>query len=180
MIPIEYDENKRMIPHKVTLAKYVIQIDDATQKEITVQPSQFNDVAHIELSKIISKTLLLLTPREERVVRLRFGLGMNGEELTYDAIGELFYLTRERIRQIEIKALRKMKHPANSKWLKQWIGLDKVKIRKNEIKAEIVANNKELLIYERRLKAKHNKMNLFMVRYCRNKYYELQSEYDRV
>ena len=54
--------------------------------------------------------LASLTPREERIVRMRFGLGMNNDH-TLEEVGKQFSLTRERIRQIEAKALRKLKHP---------------------------------------------------------------------
>ena len=58
-----------------------------------------------------------LTPREERVLRMRFGIGMN----TLEEVGQQFSVTRERIRQIEAKALRKLKHPSRSKQLKSFI-----------------------------------------------------------
>ena len=58
-----------------------------------------------------------LTPREERVLRMRFGIGMNTDH-TLEEVGLQFSVTRERIRQIEAKALRKLKHPSRSKQLK--------------------------------------------------------------
>ena len=58
-----------------------------------------------------------LTPREERIVRMRFGLGMNGDH-TLEQVGQQFSVTRERIRQIEAKALRKLKHPSRSRVLR--------------------------------------------------------------
>ncbi len=65
----------------------------------------------------IADQLLELTPREERVVRLRFGIGM-ADELTLEQVGETFEVTRERIRQIEAKALRRLSHPSRTKRLK--------------------------------------------------------------
>lgn len=65
----------------------------------------------------IADRLLELTPREERVVRLRFGIGM-ADELTLEQVGETFEVTRERIRQIEAKALRRLSHPSRTKRLK--------------------------------------------------------------
>ena len=65
-----------------------------------------------------------LTPREERVLRMRFGVGMNTDH-TLEEVGLQFSVTRERIRQIEAKALRKLKHPSRSKQLKSFL---KVKI----------------------------------------------------
>ena len=57
--------------------------------------------------------LASLTPREERVLRMRFGIGMNTDH-TLEEVGQQFSVTRERIRQIEAKALRKLKHPSRS------------------------------------------------------------------
>lgn len=70
-----------------------------------------------EDARDISWALVTLTPREERVVRLRFGL-YRGPNLTLDQTGEIFGVTRERIRQIEAKALRKLKHPERSRNLR--------------------------------------------------------------
>ncbi len=58
--------------------------------------------------------LASLTPREERVLRMRFGIGMNTDH-TLEEVGQQFSVTRERIRQIEAKALRKLKHPSRSR-----------------------------------------------------------------
>ena len=65
-------------------------------------------------------TLATLTPREERVLRMRFGIGMNTDH-TLEEVGLQFSVTRERIRQIEAKALRKLKHPSRSKHLKSFL-----------------------------------------------------------
>jgi RNA polymerase primary sigma factor len=64
--------------------------------------------------------LASLTPREERIVRMRFGLGMNSDH-TLEEVGQQFSLTRERIRQIEAKALRKLKHPSRSRILRSFL-----------------------------------------------------------
>ena len=61
-----------------------------------------------------TRILASLTPREERIVRMRFGLGMNSDH-TLEQVGQQFSVTRERIRQIEAKALRKLKHPSRIK-----------------------------------------------------------------
>jgi RNA polymerase primary sigma factor len=61
-----------------------------------------------------------LTPREERVLRLRYGLD-DGKPRTLEEVGKEFNVTRERIRQIEAKALRKLRHPSRSKRLKEYI-----------------------------------------------------------
>eukprot|EP01012_Entosiphon_sulcatum_P046363 TRINITY_DN6224_c0_g1_i2.p2 TRINITY_DN6224_c0_g1~~TRINITY_DN6224_c0_g1_i2.p2 ORF type:complete len:678 (-),score=196.80 TRINITY_DN6224_c0_g1_i2:77-2110(-) len=74
------------------------------------------------LKETVTRVLASLTPREERVLRMRFGIGMNTDH-TLEEVGQQFSVTRERIRQIEAKALRKLRHPTRSKWLKDyWMG----------------------------------------------------------
>ena len=72
------------------------------------------------LGESTTKILASLTPREERVLRMRFGIGMNTDH-TLEEVGLQFSVTRERIRQIEAKALRKLKHPSRSKQLKSFL-----------------------------------------------------------
>ena len=72
------------------------------------------------LSEATTKILSTLTPREERVLRMRFGVGMNTDH-TLEEVGLQFSVTRERIRQIEAKALRKLKHPSRAKQLKSFL-----------------------------------------------------------
>ena len=80
------------------------------------------DLAINELLKDeISEVLLTLTEREEKVIRLRFGLE-DGRPRTLEEVGQLFGVTRERIRQIEAKALRKLRHPSRSRKLKDYLG----------------------------------------------------------
>ena len=69
---------------------------------------------------IRDRILSSLTAREERVLRMRFGIGMNSDH-TLEEVGQQFSVTRERIRQIEAKALRKLKHPSRSKKLKSFL-----------------------------------------------------------
>ena len=72
-----------------------------------------DDVVFVtELKRVMTKILLSLTPREERVIRRRFGIGVN--DATLEEIGQDFSVTRDRIRQIEATALRKLKHPSAS------------------------------------------------------------------
>ena len=68
----------------------------------------------------IDEVLLTLTEREEKVIRLRFGLD-DGKSKTLEEVGQLFGVTRERIRQIEAKALRKLRHPSRSRKLKDYM-----------------------------------------------------------
>jgi RNA polymerase primary sigma factor len=72
------------------------------------------------LREATTRTLASLTPREERVLRMRFGIGMNTEN-TLEVVGQQFSLTRERIRQIEAKALRKLKHLSRSRILRSFL-----------------------------------------------------------
>jgi RNA polymerase primary sigma factor len=75
---------------------------------------------HSNLRETTTKVLASLTPREERVLRMRFGIGMNTDH-TLEEVGQQFSVTRERIRQIEAKALRKLKHPSRSRKLRSFL-----------------------------------------------------------
>ena len=72
------------------------------------------------LRETTTRVLATLTPREERVLRMRFGIGMNTDH-TLEEVGQQFSVTRERIRQIEAKALRKLKHPSRSRKLRSFL-----------------------------------------------------------
>jgi len=76
---------------------------------------------HSNLRETTTRVLASLTPREERVLRMRFGIGMNTDH-TLEEVGQQFSVTRERIRQIEAKALRKLKHPSRSRKLRSFLG----------------------------------------------------------
>ncbi|MDB5490723.1 MAG: polymerase sigma factor RpoD [Micavibrio sp.] len=75
---------------------------------------------HSNLRETTTRVLATLTPREERVLRMRFGIGMNTDH-TLEEVGQQFNVTRERIRQIEAKALRKLKHPSRSRKLRSFL-----------------------------------------------------------
>jgi len=77
-------------------------------------------VMNINLSEQTRKVLATLTPREEKVLRMRFGIGEKSDH-TLEEVGQDFFVTRERIRQIEAKALRKLRHPSRSKLLKAFV-----------------------------------------------------------
>jgi RNA polymerase primary sigma factor len=87
--------------------------------EDKVLPSPPDTVIHINLREQIEEALKSLTEREAKVLKMRFGLG-DGNEHTLEEVGQQFKVTRERIRQIEAKALRKLKHPSRSKKLKSF------------------------------------------------------------
>ena len=94
-------------------------LGDLIEDQNTIQPIDAMIQSH--LRETASRALASLTPREERIVRMRFGLGMNSDH-TLEEVGQQFSVTRERIRQIEAKALRKLRHPGRSRAL--WSFLD--------------------------------------------------------
>jgi RNA polymerase sigma factor (sigma-70 family) len=73
-----------------------------------------------ELRETTTRVLASLTAREERILRMRFGIGMNKDH-TLEEVGQQFWVTRERIRKIEAKALRKLKHPSRSQVLRSFL-----------------------------------------------------------
>ncbi len=83
-------------------------------------PAPQDAASHTLLKEQLAEVLGTLTPREERVLKLRFGLE-DGRSRTLEEVGEVFNVTRERIRQIEAKALRKLRHPSRSKKLKDFL-----------------------------------------------------------
>ncbi len=85
--------------------------------EDTSADSPAQSAAHAMLTDQMSKVLSTLTRREEKVIRLRFGLG-DGTPRTLEEVGSIFQVTRERVRQIEAKALRKLMHPSRARKLK--------------------------------------------------------------
>jgi RNA polymerase primary sigma factor len=80
-----------------------------------------DSVITLNLREITEEVLKSLTPREEKVIKMRFGLGPNASEHTLEEVGQHFAVTRERIRQIEAKALRKLRHPSRSRKLKAFL-----------------------------------------------------------
>ncbi len=87
--------------------------------EDKIMPSPPDTIIHINLREQIEEALKTLTEREAKVLKMRFGLG-DGNEHTLEEVGQQFKVTRERIRQIEAKALRKLKHPSRSRKLKSF------------------------------------------------------------
>ena len=86
---------------------------------MTHQPQDV--AAYTMLKEQLNDVMSTLTPREAKVLRLRFGLD-DGKARTLEEVGKEFDVTRERIRQIEAKALRKLRHPSRSKKLKDYMG----------------------------------------------------------
>ena len=93
-------------------------LGDFIEDKTTIQP--LDAAIQSNLRQACSSVLATLTPREERVLRMRFGIGMTSDH-TLEEVGQQFSVTRERIRQIEAKALRKLKHPSRSKKLRTFL-----------------------------------------------------------
>ncbi len=93
-------------------------LGDFIADDNALQP--LDSAIHSNLKETCTRILSSLTPREERVLRMRFGIGMNTDH-TLEEVGQQFNVTRERIRQIEAKALRKLKHPSRSRKLRSFL-----------------------------------------------------------
>ena len=93
-------------------------LGDFIEDKTAVLP--FDAASHSKLKEVTAQMLSSLTPREERVLRMRFGIGMVTDH-TLEEVGKQFSVTRERIRQIEAKALKKLQHPKRSKLLKSFL-----------------------------------------------------------
>jgi len=114
----------RVSPHPLSLEKPVGEEEDEelgsfVEDEGTLEPAEATH-QHL-LHEGIEEVLSTLTPREARILRLRYGL-QNGRSYTLEEVGRKFGLTRERIRQIESKALRRLRHPSRSRQLKDYMG----------------------------------------------------------
>ena len=94
-------------------------LGDFIEDRNIVSPEE--NAVNTSLEESIERVLGTLTPREERVIKMRFGLG-GGPEHTLEEVGQNFAVTRERIRQIEVKALKKLRHPSRSRRIRSFIG----------------------------------------------------------
>ena len=94
-------------------------LGDFIEDKSIMNPAE--SVTFSNLREITDEVLATLTPREEKVIKMRFGLGNTGSEHTLEEVGQHFAVTRERIRQIEAKALRKLRHPSRSRRLKAFL-----------------------------------------------------------
>ena len=105
----------------ISLETPVGQEGDAQFGELIKDTSTLNPAERLEavdLREVSDEILHALSPREEGIIRMRFGLDSSGEEHTLEEVGQRFHVTRERIRQIEAKALKKLRHPALARKLK--------------------------------------------------------------
>jgi len=94
-------------------------LGDFIEDKSVMNPAE--SVTFSNLREITDEVLATLTPREEKVIKMRFGLGNTGSEHTLEEVGQHFAVTRERIRQIEAKSLRKLRHPSRSRKLKAFL-----------------------------------------------------------
>ena len=94
-------------------------LGDFIEDKSIINPA--DSVVIANLREITNEVLATLTPREEKVIKMRFGLGTTSSEHTLEEVGQHFAVTRERIRQIEAKALRKLRHPSRSRKLKAFL-----------------------------------------------------------
>jgi RNA polymerase primary sigma factor len=95
------------------------ELGDFLENEESVNP--FEVVQEKNLSAVVRKVLATLTPREEKIIRMRYGIG-DRIPRTLEEVGEIFHVTRERIRQIEAKALNRLRHPSKNYTLQEFIG----------------------------------------------------------
>jgi RNA polymerase primary sigma factor len=95
-----------------------VRLGDLIEDKNAIQP--IDAAIQSNLRETTTRVLASLTPREERILRMRFGIGMNKDH-TLESVGQQFSVTRERIRQIEAKALRKLKHPSRSRILRSFL-----------------------------------------------------------
>ena len=93
-------------------------LGDLIEDKNAIQP--IDAAIQSNLRETTTRVLASLTPREERILRMRFGIGMNKDH-TLESVGQQFSVTRERIRQIEAKALRKLKRPSRSRILRSFL-----------------------------------------------------------
>ncbi|HUJ19385.1 MAG TPA: sigma-70 family RNA polymerase sigma factor [Nitrospirota bacterium] len=116
------NEILRAIQEPVSLETPILseekELKDVIIDEKSISP--FKTLENNEASNRIEEVLSSLTEREEKIIRMRFGIGL-GTEHTLEEVGKFFNLTRERIRQIEIKALKKLRHPARSRMLREYV-----------------------------------------------------------
>jgi RNA polymerase primary sigma factor len=119
---VRVNEILRAIQEPVSLETPILseekELKDVIIDEKSVSP--FKTLENSEAANRIEQVLSSLTEREEKIIRMRFGIGVSSEH-TLEEVGKYFNLTRERIRQIEIKALKKLRHPARSKLLREYV-----------------------------------------------------------
>ncbi len=124
-IPVEkVRKTLKMAQQPISLETPIGEDGDSQLGSLIEDKSSVNPVDSVvaaNLRDLANQVLQTLSPREERVIKLRFGLSGEGEERTLEEVGQSFNVTRERIRQIEAKALRKLRHPSRARVLKAFL-----------------------------------------------------------
>jgi RNA polymerase primary sigma factor len=111
----------RIPVHMIETINKLIRTSRALVQELGREPTSEEIAKRMDIPVAkVRKVLKTLTPREEKVIKMRFGVG-DGSEHTLEEVGQSFAVTRERIRQIEAKALRKLRHPSRSRKLKAFL-----------------------------------------------------------
>ena len=124
--PLTKDDIKRLresLPKKVEIdaeGTKVIKQDEEEPADEDAFENMMEAINAAELKEIVASVFETLTPKEEKIIKMRFGFE-DGVERTLEEVGREFGVTRERVRQIEAKALRKLRHPTRSKRLKDFI-----------------------------------------------------------
>jgi RNA polymerase primary sigma factor len=114
----------KMAQQPISLETPIGEEEDSHLGDFIEDKSRINPadaVVESNLRQVTEDVLATLSPREEKVIKMRFGLGKHSEEHTLEEVGQDFTVTRERIRQIEAKALRKLRHPSRARLLKAFI-----------------------------------------------------------
>ena len=111
-------EKVNLLSHQITDKLASLDTVDFIEDRNVISPS--DAVINLNLREQTESVLKSLTPREEKVIKMRFGVG-DGSEHTLEEVGQSFAVTRERIRQIEAKALRKLRHPSRSRKLRAFL-----------------------------------------------------------
>jgi RNA polymerase primary sigma factor len=114
---------QKIAQEPISLEQPVGEEEDSSLGDFISDPhalDPYEYTAKMKLKEELNEVLATLTEREERVIRLRFGL-IDGRQRTLEEVGKEFNVTRERIRQIEAKALRKLRHPSRSRKLREFL-----------------------------------------------------------
>ena len=104
-------------PYSIDLAISIV-LSRLSTETVVSDDDAYVSLYYKQLKEDVSKALNTLTPREVKMIQLRYGF--SGSEMTLEEVGKVFNVTRERIRQIEAKALRKLRHPSRAKRLKDY------------------------------------------------------------